>query len=282
MSWEKKPPPKVVILAPDEERPEAKMCLEGASFATACSRPVSFANSEGVPAGMEDFHESDAGSERVAISFTAPPKKSVSFGSEAENEYIPPFKEPAQPIFGYMYKKCPDVFRIKAWDWRFFVVADMKMAWWSNHANLTASGSRLSTERISQVLGSDYAESNRRGIINFYLSGCCAEADSTNPNVFTVRPKGSWAEGATSDKNQDSSRVYIFDTTKSEHSRDRWVQIIRQHIAEAEAGRDDNPRGHEDGPGGSEFWQDETISPDQAAAAARLVAKLRMKQGRRR
>mmetsp|Transcript_43062 Transcript_43062/g.125249 ORF Transcript_43062/g.125249 Transcript_43062/m.125249 type:complete len:123 (+) Transcript_43062:179-547(+) len=115
-----------------------------------------------------------------------------------------------------------------------------------------------------------------KGMINFNLSLAVVEADASNPNVFMLRPYTKWAPGSTTDKDEDEDRVYIFDTTGSEHSREKWVEVLQKHMEKAKERH--ARRSTAKSTAASEYWEDETVDEEQALAAAKLVEKLEAKK----
>lgn len=118
-----------------------------------------------------------------------------------------------------------------------------------------------------------------KGFINLLRSPVRVEADPYRETVFTLKPKQKvWAIGATTDKNQDDHRVYEFDVTGSEHSRDVWMEAIITHSAMGEVQRigmnRDSQMEFYDAEG-CEVWVDESLTEEQmqAAEAAKEVAK---------
>lgn len=228
--------------------------------------------------------------EEVSPSFSLEAEKGRISGEYLPLQLSPKIREVTEPppaIFGYMYKKSPDFWRFRGWDWRFFIISEMKVSWWTNHrvvmprTRMNSFGMAATSANISTIMASDEADSTRRGGINFYLSSAIIEADISSPSVFTVRPRyGKWSEGSTTDKHQDEARVYVFDTQGSEHSRERWMMTFRSHIAEGQRLRDDDGGavGHVcSSVAASEYWEDDSVCDEQAAAAARLVAKMQAK-----
>ena len=77
--------------------------------------------------GMVDSQEEwlSAASEASAVS--AMSAALAASASDAEDEI-----EAAPPLYGHMYKKSPSFLRVRGWDFRFFVLADMKLLWWKS------------------------------------------------------------------------------------------------------------------------------------------------------
>lgn len=250
----------------------------------------------------------DAASVLAASASPASPDNSgeVSFAQTASGPFLPPKldrkvhaevpKEDAGELvastfFGYMYKKCPEVWKLRPWQQRFFVISEMKVSWWTTHHVVVSASRRLlppmmaeaslddaSTEStMMRAVSSGQADSSRRGGFNFRLCSAVIEADAKSPTVFTVRPKnGKWCEGATTDRSQDKRRVYIFDTKDSGHNRERWMAIFCAHVDAGERSREREKLcgttsissvSHR----GSESWDDDSICQEQAGVAMELA-----------
>lgn len=187
------------------------------------------------------------------------------------------------------------------WDWRFFVVKDMRISWWaSRQAYESSDGSpahspqglptattafqdfvavvrQRTTISLSETLTTE--SSSCRGAIDLTLSSVKVETDPLKHKQFSVRPKRVWADGATTDKNKDALRVYVFDTTDSECSREEWIETIRIHSFSAELER----RGavHPETTNATaepEFWIDHSVSAEQQRAAEAAKAVLLKRQ----
>jgi len=220
-------------------------------------------------------------SKRSAITIAPPPLNLEALVAGAGSNFTDPDLE-LPVLYGYMYKKSPGKFRIKAWDWRFFVICDCKVIWWKDKESCIPEGRspgpvrrRASTDDIIAECAEAERNPRMRGMINFNVSPAQIQANAMKSSVFTVGPMESWAEGATTDKDQDDKRVYTFDVTSSGIPRDKWMNTISRHINE---GRDRYDRKSTSAV--SEYWEDDTISADQAAAAARLVARLEARRAR--
>jgi len=195
--------------------------------------------------------------------------------SEEEMEF-----EKAPVIYGYMYKKSPGAFRLKAWDWRFFVVANMKIIWWRDREScvpeISARG-RTTTMDIESHSKKAESDPQCKGMINLSMTAAEVQEDAESEMVFYLAPRdGEWAAGATTDKHKDDKRVYVFDVTSSSHSRREWVQSIRKHIEQAQF--EAHRRGQGRSIAQSEYWEDDTVDDEQAAAAARMMWKLEDKR----
>lgn len=185
------------------------------------------------------------------------------------------------PIFGYLGKKSPGLWRMGGWDRRFFVLADGKLMWWKDKQFCVAVSARQSQKRASLISQENQAGS--KGMIDLTLSPAIVEPDKSNPTIFRLRPASTWRKGSTSDVRDDENRVYIFDAKGTENSREEWVQAFTQHIEFVENGGGFDPDDEKHGTSttdrrGSEVWTDDTISPEQAAAAARLIRKLQARK----
>lgn len=184
--------------------------------------------------------------------------------------------EKAPVIYGYMYKKSPGALRLKAWDWRFFVVANMKIIWWRDKESCvptTPARARATTMDIERQSIKAESDLQCKGMINLLLTAAEVQEDAESQTVFYLYPRdGEWAEGATTDKHKDEKRVYVFDVTNSSHPRHKWMQGIRKHLEQAqlEAQRRGGGRSFAQ----SEYWEDDTVDEEQAAAAARMMWKL--------
>jgi len=183
----------------------------------------------------------------------------------------------APPLHGHLHKQSPAMLRLRGWDIRFFLVADMKLMWWTNMQDcLTKLASQDTAQLIRRVSTSDHdvATTSKKGMINFELTGAVIKAEPGSDTIFSIAPPGQWARGSTTDIRDDDKRVYKFDTKQSEHPRERWMEMLQEHIKKGEEMRTSgNARI-------SECWEDATISDDQLAAAARLVKKLEARKRR--
>mmetsp|Transcript_18075 Transcript_18075/g.38626 ORF Transcript_18075/g.38626 Transcript_18075/m.38626 type:complete len:230 (-) Transcript_18075:51-740(-) len=200
------------------------------------------------------------------------PAKTTMFSDEAEICEVEAAVDESLPVlYGYLYKKSPGRLRLKAWDWRFFAVVNMKIIWWKNQESCTPeakSRGRADTTDVKKVSEEADSDTSLKGMIDLSLAAAEVEEDKANPQVFRLAPRdGEWATGSTTEK-RDEKRIYEFDCTDSAHPREKWVEVIQEHIEEAQL------KNRARSAAGSEYWEDESIDPQQALAAARLVQKL--------
>ncbi|CAE7729047.1 BOI2, partial [Symbiodinium necroappetens] len=115
---------------------------------------------------------------------------------------------------GYLYKKSPATLRMKAWDWRFFVIHGRRLLWWRRQGALRASYGTLK------------GDTGRRGFIDFALSRARVVPDEKNPTLSTLEAvDGAWKDGSLKDMS-DAQRTIEFDCTDSVHTRGQWIAAL--------------------------------------------------------
>jgi len=194
--------------------------------------------------------------------------------SDAESEMEIPA---APPLHGHLYKQSPAMLRLRGWDLRFFLLADMKIMWWNNmNECLKSLDSEDTTALVRRVSTSDQdvSTTSKKGMVNFELAAAIVEADADSETTFTLRPVVKWTKGSTTDIRDDDKRVYRFDSKNSENTRAQWLELISEHIKKGDEMRSSGRARI------SECWEDVTISDEQLAAAARLVKKLEARKRR--
>lgn len=177
----------------------------------------------------------------------------------------------APPLHGHLNKQSPAMLRLRGWDQRFFLLADMKIMWWTNMNEclkaLDSSDTAALVHRLSTT-EADIGTSSKKGMVNFELTNAVVEAEPDSETIFSLKPVNKWAKGSTTDIRDDDKRVYKFDCKGCEHPRAMWLEVLSEHIKKGEEMRTSGKARI------SERWEDATISEDQLAAAARLVKKL--------
>jgi len=176
---------------------------------------------------------------------------------------------PSLPVlFGHLYKRTPNRLRMMRYDWRFFVVRNCRLMWWRDREacvpNWMLRGRQLSSTIVEAAVESTTFP-RKRGMLDLAASPAQLLADEGETG-FELRPVGSWAVGATTDKDQDTSRVYRFDATGSEHSRAQWVNALARHIDGARMRQASMKSAV------SEAWQDDSIDQEQAEYCMKLRA----------
>jgi len=95
----------------------------------------------------------------------------------------------------------------KAWDQRYVVVKDGKLAWYKDKPTPTTEP---------------------QGVIDFRVTPCEAVPEPANKSQFLIRPKvGNWTGQAF--KGSEDGREFIFDTTGSPQSFKAWLDAINAH-----------------------------------------------------
>lgn len=116
------------------------------------------------------------------------------------------------PLSGKLKKKSGGGWLgLKGWDERYVVVKKMKLYYWKSEQAMKA------------------AKSEAQGILELASTACQVLPHHGEAHLFTIRPKGGvWLEG--SFKGADAGREFVFDASKSEHTRDTWVRTITEHL----------------------------------------------------
>merc|ERR1712129_327412 len=122
---------------------------------------------------------------------------------------------------GYMWKRSPQNFRLRAFDWRYVIVRDQQVTWWKS-------------EDEAKAYSEGKAEA--KGFILMQLGPVDIEVEHGNDTSFTLKPAGGqWPEGAIA--KGDLGRGFTFDTSKSEYTRAQWTACIAKQIQMANAAR---------------------------------------------
>lgn len=117
---------------------------------------------------------------------------------------------------GYLYKKSPATLRMKAWDWRFFVIHGRRLLWWRRDRDVP--------ETPEDLMHPD--PSGCKGFVDFALSRARVVPDEKNPTLFTLEAvEGAWKDGSLKDMS-DAQRTFEFDCTDSAHTRGQWIAAL--------------------------------------------------------
>jgi len=131
---------------------------------------------------------------------------------------------PPELLRGVLWKKSPQLFRLRSFDQRYVIVDNAQIAWWNS-------------EKEAPALGSSFVPggSQCKGYINLKAGGVDVVYDRGNETTFTVKPKtGQWADGATHQAKGGKERSFTFDTNGTEFSREFWASAIRRQMQVAE------------------------------------------------
>lgn len=121
-------------------------------------------------------------------------------------------------LSGHMWKKSPNPYRLRSFQWRFFVIKDAQVIWWRYREEADQGGS---------LSGDGKALCN--GFINLRAGPVEVLKDPENDTTFSLRPLGGiWQDGAIG--KGDTNKSFTFDTSQSEHSRRRWARDIAEHV----------------------------------------------------
>lgn len=127
---------------------------------------------------------------------------------------------------GYVYKK-KGRRGLRGWDWRYFVVTDMQVAWWKNEADAKADSEAPDGK-------------NCKGCIDLLFHPCKVVIEGRTASRFHVTAEGGeWAAG---DHHWKENRSFLFDAKRSEHLREVWVSCISANIQRAAGCRANPPR----------------------------------------
>jgi len=117
---------------------------------------------------------------------------------------------------GYLYKKSPATLRMKAWDWRFFVIHGRRLVWWRRDRDVP--------ESVEDLMHTD--PPGCKGFIDFTLSRARVVADEKNPTLFILEAvDGAWKDGSLKDMS-DAQRMFEFDCADSAHTREQWIAAL--------------------------------------------------------
>ncbi|CAE7683148.1 Tmod2 [Symbiodinium sp. CCMP2456] len=117
---------------------------------------------------------------------------------------------------GYLYKKSPATLRMKAWDWRFFVIHGRRLVWWRRDRDVP--------ETAEDLMHPD--PSGCKGFIDFALSRARVVPDEKNPTLFMLEAvDGAWKDGSLKDMS-DAQRTFEFDCADSAHTRGQWIAAL--------------------------------------------------------
>lgn len=128
---------------------------------------------------------------------------------------------------GHIWKKSPKILRFGAKDWRYFKIRNMQFYWWKT----------LEDSEAPEAASADGGP-RCKGYINFLANECEVIPDEGNQTGFSMRALGgTWnkdavfnARGKTREK-----RVFMFDTSGSEHNREAWLTALSAHLQRADA-----------------------------------------------
>ncbi|CAE7317945.1 BOI2 [Symbiodinium sp. CCMP2592] len=119
---------------------------------------------------------------------------------------------------GYLYKKSPATLRMKAWDWRFFVIHGRRLVWWRRDRDVPESAEELKQPDPPGC----------KGFIDFMLSRARVVPDEKNPTLFILEAvDGVWKDGSLKDMS-DAQRMFEFDCADSAHTREQWIAALRK------------------------------------------------------
>lgn len=124
---------------------------------------------------------------------------------------------PLTELRGHLWKKSPNLMRLRPYEKRFFVLRDMQLLWWKNQHDAEEDGLQSTGPLV-------------KGFINMMAGPVQAQALLGNDTTFHLKPRqGNWVPGSIA--KGDAAREFTLDATDSEHSRETWVECIREHIS---------------------------------------------------
>lgn len=136
-------------------------------------------------------------------------------------------KTPPPPaLTGHLWKKSPSSLRLWAYQKRYIEVRGMLLIWWKSHADALSSGSFTARDGAQQ----------HAGLIDLRQTPCDIQALGTQEQqpTFSLQPRSGAHWQGSNFTGGDATRVFVFDTSDSEHNRDKWVQVIKAHMAHAD------------------------------------------------
>lgn len=124
-------------------------------------------------------------------------------------------------LSGYLWKKSPKSLRLGSYDWRYFAVRNMRVLWWQTVDDaMAAESARLDGGPLC------------KGFIDLMASECVMTTEKGDV-LFSVKAVGgTWAKNALLDTKR-ANRIFTFDASGSEHSREKWMEAIEQQLKRA-------------------------------------------------